>query len=890
MPIADFDLFSKRLNLSSEAIKNIQKIRSSEPSRKVRSGSKNVSGFYPSQKMGVTIQFESRTVELPAIYEKEHDNSVLEFYDQPPAIKINYKVNGTNRGHAYTPDFFVIETDWIGWEEWKTENDLIRLSSKNPNRYYQGEDGNWYCPPGEQYAEQFGLSFRVRTSKEFNWTYQRNLRFLEDYLLEMQPSISEAASASIKGLVNRKAGVVLNDLLTEQHEFTSDDVYKMIASDDLYVDLYNEVLTDFENAKVYPNLDTAKAYSFMYASKKSENILSPEMIKVAVGKPIQWDGRAWTIVNVGENNITLMAEDEDLVELKNNAFEFLVKHSKIKGLDLEPPRESEEAIERLRCASVEELKEANRKYAAILPRLNGDTSVTASVSDRTARFWLSKYRKAEELYGNGFVGLLPARHKQGNRTRKLPEDTIKLMDDFIKNKYETIKQQNKSTVFSLLHSECEERGITPPSYRTFCTEVNKRPKYEQTKKRKGTKASYEKEKFHWYLELTTPRHGDRPFEICHMDHTELDIEMTCSQTGKNLGRPWITFMIDAFSRRLLAAYLTFDSPSYRSCMMTLRQCVKRNSRLPKTLVVDGGKEFHSVYFDTLLARYGMAKEVRPGAKPRYGSVCERLFGTTNKRFIHNLQGNTQITKNVRQVTKQVNPRNHAVWTLAQLNDRLNEWVYEVYDTIDHPALGESPREAFLSSIAKTGKREFTYINHDETFRMLTLPTTKKGTAKVFSGRGVKINSTYYWSEAFLHPEVEETQVPVRYDPFNMGIAYAYVKNRWVMLNSEYYSVFSNRSEREIKQATEEIRKRMKLHGKQAVTVTAKKIANFLESAEAEEIMALQRSRDREMRQVLTVIDGGKTDDVKPKSSNTKSPLHSIEQSSEENTLTIYEEF
>jgi len=39
----------------------------------------------------------------------------------------------------------------------------------------------------------------------------------------------------------------------------------------------------------------------------------------------------------------------------------------------------------------------------------------------------------------------------------------------------------------------------------------------------------------------------------------------CSRTGQNLGRPWYTLMTDAFSRRLLAIFLTFDPPSYRSC-------------------------------------------------------------------------------------------------------------------------------------------------------------------------------------------------------------------------------------------------------------------------------------------------------------------------------------
>ena len=41
--------------------------------------------------MGVTIQFESHRVELAAIYELEHDQDVVEYYDQPPTFKLDYR-------------------------------------------------------------------------------------------------------------------------------------------------------------------------------------------------------------------------------------------------------------------------------------------------------------------------------------------------------------------------------------------------------------------------------------------------------------------------------------------------------------------------------------------------------------------------------------------------------------------------------------------------------------------------------------------------------------------------------------------------------------------------------------------------------------------------------
>src|ERR1700682_4761801 len=96
-------------------------------------------------------------------------------------------------------------------------------------------------------------------------------------------------------------------------------------------------------------------------------------------------------------------------------------------------------------------------------------------------------------------------------------------------------------------------------------------------------------------------------------------------------------------------------------------------------------------------------------KPRFGSVCERLFGTANTQFIHNLAGNTQITKNVRQVTRAVNPKLHAEWTLSELYECLCAWAYEIYETTPHPALGQSPREAFAEGLAQSGNRQHRMI-------------------------------------------------------------------------------------------------------------------------------------------------------------------------------------
>ena len=298
--------------------------------------------------------------------------------------------------------------------------------------------------------------------------------------------------------------------------------------------------------------------------------------------------------------------------------------------------------------------------------------------------------------------------------------------------------------------------------------------------------------------------------------------------------------------------LAFDAPSYRSCMMILRECVSRHGRLPQIIVIDGGPEFQSTYFEALLARYECIKKTRPPAKARFGSCCERLFGTANTRFIHNLQGNTQITRNIRQVTKSVDPRELAAWTLAELHRRLSEFLFEVYDTIDHPALGQTPREAFQAGIEASGVRPERMIPYDQEFLIATLPATPKGTARVKSGRGVKINHIYYWSTSFQVPGLENQQVPVRYDPFDAGTAYAFVEGRWVRCHSEYYTILHGHSEKELMLASNELRKRQQCHS-QSLVITAKRLAGFLQSVEADELVMAQRLRDQEAQTARNLL-------------------------------------
>src|SRR3989440_13036642 len=146
----EFHTWSQHLELTPETEALIASIRSSRPIRRVSGRANNVTGRYPSPKMGMSIQFESERVEFWAIYSMERDDDILEFYEQSSRIPLSYRAkSGRKTTQWHTPDFFVLRRASAGWEEWKPAQSLETLAASMPARYQQSGTGQWYCQPGE---------------------------------------------------------------------------------------------------------------------------------------------------------------------------------------------------------------------------------------------------------------------------------------------------------------------------------------------------------------------------------------------------------------------------------------------------------------------------------------------------------------------------------------------------------------------------------------------------------------------------------------------------------------------------------------------------------------------------------------------------------------------
>ena len=294
MSHSEFEEWSKKLNFSEEAKGEIQRVRKSPPARRVGGGKQSVSGRYSSKKMGVTIQFESHKVELPTIYMLEFNDNVLEYYDQPTQIKVYYYQGNKRMAYRITADFFVIEKQKAYWIECKTEEELIKMSQKNPERYYRKDD-QWVYAPGKTYASDFNLDFLIRSSSDINWNLQRNLKFLQDYIVhDYVPN--EPETVRIKESIQSSPGIDLKELLqSTDNQFTVDDVYALIATNTIYIDLYNDLITEPESVKVYLNKEHYKVFSIVEKSSRRKKITNK--IELKSGNRIMWGDTIWTILN-----------------------------------------------------------------------------------------------------------------------------------------------------------------------------------------------------------------------------------------------------------------------------------------------------------------------------------------------------------------------------------------------------------------------------------------------------------------------------------------------------------------------------------------------------------------------------------------------------------------
>lgn len=126
--------------------------------------------------------------------------------------------------------------------------------------------------------------------------------------------------------------------------------------------------------------------------------------------------------------------------------------------------------------------------------------------------------------------------------------------------------------------------------------------------------------------------ANRFFGRGHIEHTQLDVILVCPKTNLAMGRPWLTILIDEYSRGLLATNVSLEAPSFKSIEKTIQECIKKHSGFPNTITVELGDGVYGKGLEELVYRYNFNLEFRPKNNLVYKSSIEKLFKSVDKKL------------------------------------------------------------------------------------------------------------------------------------------------------------------------------------------------------------------------------------------------------------------
>jgi putative transposase len=169
--------------------------------------------------------------------------------------------------------------------------------------------------------------------------------------------------------------------------------------------------------------------------------------------------------------------------------------------------------------------------------------------------------------------------------------------------------------------------------------------------------------------------------------------------GQLIGRPWLTTVIDSYSRCIVGINLGFDAPSSQIVALSLRNAIlskhygedyKLNCEwgtlgTPQYLFTDGGKDFRSNHLAEISSQLGFVLKLRD--RPSEGGIVERPFKTFNQSLFSTLPGYTG--SNVQERPKEA--EEDACLTLRELEYLVVRFVVDKYNQSIDARIGDQTR-------------------------------------------------------------------------------------------------------------------------------------------------------------------------------------------------------
>lgn len=187
-------------------------------------------------------------------------------------------------------------------------------------------------------------------------------------------------------------------------------------------------------------------------------------------------------------------------------------------------------------------------------------------------------------------------------------------------------------------------------------------------------------------------------QVWQCDHTRVDV-LLVDQYGELLSRPWLTTVIDTYSRCIMGINLGFDAPSSQVVALALRHAIlpKRYGAeyklhcewgtygKPQHFYTDGGKDFRSNHVQQIGTDLGFLCHLRD--RPSEGGIVERPFRTLNEQLFSTLPGYTGSNVQERPEETETDAR----LTLRDLDHLIVRFICDRYNQSLDARMGDQTR-------------------------------------------------------------------------------------------------------------------------------------------------------------------------------------------------------
>jgi putative transposase len=608
-----------------------------------------------------------------------------------------------------------------------------------------------------------------------------NMAYLADYCRSNSQPAPVGLVAKAREYVALNPGCFLERVLKEVPGITSDHACRMIVSGDLWVDLRRYEVSAAHTCRVFTDAAVAKAHETV-EQERAKGDPSLRRAKFIKGEHLIVRGRDHTVEFVDGTTVMLTDGSGEGMTMDLAILRRLEADGKLRSCGV-PAVGAQAVNDILKATPPSALAKALTKFSRLEDYLTKGMRRAPKGAPKltsTERRWLRKSRLSAARYGRqgAILGCLRTRTPAALHGSRLAKPVLEALNQGIQDHYLGKGETCVAHAYAAYREAGTQAGIKVVGLSTFNRAIKRQAKSIVENAKRGSYAAAQHAAP--VTGLYTFGHAERYMQRGHIDCSVADLSLLCKTLGINLGTSWMVVMLDAYSKSVLASYVSFDPPSAASTLCLFRDCVRRHGRMPSEILADNGSEFANTSVEFFLAYYQVEFIRRPVGRPRWGAEMERFWGSFNKRVTDTMAGATAALRTHLRIGPSHHPDRLAMHTINDLQAELETYCYKVYDELPHAGLnGMSPRQVREESIRQHGARDHVRIEEDDTLRKLTLPLVDgDGTAKIQAKDGVQVSAILYWNDVFDSDELTGTRVPVRWDPLDVTRVYAFVRGQW----------------------------------------------------------------------------------------------------------------